>query len=122
MARILVIDDEKIVRDMLRNLLQHAGYQVTEAPGGDEGLRLYRAESPDLLITDVYMPGKNGIQVIKEVREKEPDAKIIAIAAHALEALPLAKEAGADRGIGKPFDVHELLSAVKGLLGESQSN
>ena len=119
MARILVIDDEKIVRDMLRNLLQHAGHQVTEAPEGEEGLRLYRAESPDLLITDVFMPGKNGIQVIEEVRGEDPDAKIIAIAAHALEGIPLAKEAGADRAIGKPFDVQELLGVVKGVLGEA---
>ena len=118
MARILVIDDEEIVRDMLRNLLQHAGHQVTEAPDGNEGLRLYRAEPPDLLITDVFMPGKNGIQVIKEVRGEDPDAKIIAIAAHALEGIPLAEEAGADRAIGKPFDVHELLGMVKGMLAE----
>ena len=116
MPHILVIDDERTVRDMLRNLLVSARYQVTEAPDGDEGLRLYRAESPDLLITDVYMPGKDGLQVIKEVREEDPDAKIIAIAAHALEALPLAKEAGADRTIGKPFDVHKLLEMVQGLL------
>ena len=84
MPRILVIDDEEIVRDMLRNLLQHAGYEVTEAPDGDEGVRLYQAERPDLLITDVFMPGRNGLEVIKELREEDPDAKIIAIAAHAL--------------------------------------
>ena len=84
MPRILVIDDEEIVRDMLRNLLQHADYEVTEAPDGDEGVRLYQAERPDLLITDVFMPGRNGLEVIKELREEDPDAKIIAIAAHAL--------------------------------------
>ena len=118
MARILLIDDEKVVRDLLRNLLVNAGYEVTEAPGGDEGLRLYRAERPDLLITDVFMPGKNGIQVIKEIREKDPDAKIIAIEAYALDALPRAMKAGADRAIGKPFDEHTLLEMVEELLGE----
>ena len=118
MARILVIDDEKIVRDMLRNLLVHAGYQVIEASGGDEGLRLYREKSPDLVITDIFMPGKSGFEVIKKLREEDPDAKIIAIAAYALEALPRAKELGADRAIRKPFDVNKLLEMVEGLLGE----
>ena len=118
MARILIIDDEKIVRDMLRNLLVHAGYQVIEAPLGDEGLRLYRTESPDLVITDIFMPGKSGFEVIKELWVEDPDAKIIATAAYAFQTLLRARELGADRAIGKPFDVYELLEAVKELLAE----
>ena len=117
MAHILVIEDDKPVRNMLRNLLEGEGHQVIEACEGDEGLQLYRAQSPDLVITDIHMPGKDGLEVIKEVRADAPEAKIIAIAAHVLEMLPRAKELGADRTIGKPFDVNELLEMVEGLLG-----
>ena len=67
MARILVIDDEKPVRNLLRNLLEGAGHQVIEACEGDEGLRFYRTGYPDLVITDMHMPGKDGFQVIKEL-------------------------------------------------------
>ena len=79
MPRILVIDDEEHVRDTLRAALESKGHTVTEACNGDEGMQLFAAERADLVITDILMPGKDGIQTIKELRQLHPDVKIVAM-------------------------------------------
>ena len=79
MARILIIDDEEKFRKMLRQMLERAGHEVVEAPDGKEGVKLYREKLTDLIITDIFMPEKEGIQTIKELKRDFPEAKIIAI-------------------------------------------
>ena len=90
-----------------------------EAYGGEEGLDLYRRKGVDLVITDVFMPEINGLEVIKELRRDYTDAKIIAIAARGKEALDMAEEAGADRVLSKPFGKQDLSNTVDELLKES---
>ena len=79
MARILVVDDDKAVRLLLRAMLEHQGHSVVEAENGAEGLQCYRAAPTDLVITDIQMPVMDGLQMITELRGAFPTAKIIAI-------------------------------------------
>jgi CheY-like chemotaxis protein len=78
-ARILVVDDDKAVRLLLRAMLEHQGHSVVEAENGAEGLQYYRAAPTDLVITDIQMPVMDGVQMITELRGAFPTAKIIAI-------------------------------------------
>ena len=79
MARILVVDDDKVMRLLLRAMLERQGHSVVEAENGDEGLSYYRAAPTDLVITDIQMPVMDGLQMIKALRGDFPTAKIIAI-------------------------------------------
>lgn len=120
MAKILVIDDEDQVRTYLRKLLKRAGHHVIEAADGEKGLKLYQDESADVIITDLIMPGKEGLETIMAIRSKTPDAKIIAISgggqAMAGEYLNLAKGLGALHTLAKPFTQQKLLNTVKNVL------
>jgi DNA-binding NtrC family response regulator len=123
MARILVIDDDEQIRDLLLLTLERAGHEVVAAANGEEGTRLYRSQKQDLVITDILMPEKEGIMTIFELRHDFPDVKIIAISgggqfgpsSHYLE---MAKHIGALLTIAKPFDSKELLEAVNKLTVE----
>lgn len=123
MARILVIDDDEQIRDLLLLTLERAGHDVVTAPNGEEGTRLYRSQKQDLIITDILMPEKEGILTIYELRRDFPDVKIIAISgggqfgppSHYLE---MAKHIGALRAIAKPFDSKQLHEAVSELTSE----
>jgi DNA-binding NtrC family response regulator len=120
MARILIIDDDVHILRMLRQTLERKGYEVIEASNGKEGIRLYREEPADLIITDLIMPEKEGIETIKELRRDFPQLKIIAISGGgrigAEAYLPMAKKLGAMRTFIKPIAREELLEAVRELL------
>ena len=120
MARILVIDDEKSIRMLLRKVLERAGHQVTEASDGEEGIALYRQAPADLVITDVFMPKKDGVETIADLRRDDPEVKIIAMTAHGeregYNFLRVAEALGAAHTLGKPFAVDDVLNAVKTLL------
>jgi CheY-like chemotaxis protein len=79
MARILVIDDERIIRTIVKHALEEDGHEVIEAGDGEEGIQLYRKNPTDLVVTDIIMPRKEGIETIKELRRNYPDIKIIAM-------------------------------------------
>jgi two-component system chemotaxis response regulator CheY len=79
MARILVIDDESLVRTFLRDVLESAGHEVREGANGDEAIAAFAEFKPDILIVDLIMPEQDGLFVIREVRRSMPDAKVIAI-------------------------------------------
>ena len=121
MKRILVIDDEDQVRKVIRHMLERAGYATIEAKDGEIGLRLHRKQPADLIITDIFMPEKEGLETIREILRDFPDAKIIAISGGgltgALSYLNLAKSFGALRTLAKPFNRRELLTVVRELLG-----
>ena len=125
MARILIIEDDHGFRKMLREMLEIAGYTVEEAPDGKIGMELYQKEEnpADLIITDIFMPVKEGIEIIMELRHDDPDVKIIAISGGGksgkLSYLKIAKDLGAQRCLVKPFTRKELLEAAKELLGAS---
>ena len=118
MAQILVIDDDEMNRELLRDILHAVGYQVIEASDGEEGLRLFCQESTDLVITDIRMPRKSGFEVIEELRQNCPGTKIIAITASGHELLAMAKALGANRTVEKPFRMREMQDTVRGLLEE----
>jgi len=106
MAAILVIDDEEIIRVLLRSALEAAGYEVTEAANGREGLDLYRKRPTDLVITDILMPELNGLDMLMELTREFLDAKVIAISGAGGErnVLDVAKLLGARRTIHRSTD------------------
>ena len=125
MARILIIDDEELVRVTLRQILEDAGHQVAEAVDGRQGTDLHEklscsGEPVDLIITDIVMPEQEGIETILEIRRGNSDVKIIAISGGGrrgdLGYLKLAQELGADGSLPKPFGPDELLTAVDNAL------
>ncbi len=123
MARILVIDDNDDFRKVIREVLEKEGYEVVEAGDGDEGISLFKEKPADLVITDLIMPGKEGIQTMVELRRDFPDVKVIAVSGGGFEGPRTYLEGaeligGALRTFIKPFPPEELLKAIKELLGE----
>jgi len=124
MARILIIDDEPNMRSMLRRMLHQAGHQVNEAGNGAEGIDSYERDPPDLVITDILMPKKEGIETIIALHRADPDLPIIAISGGARtggkDFLSSAEKLGACHTLAKPFRGEQLLSAVsESLSGKS---
>ena len=109
MASILVVDDEEMVREMVVRLLIMAGYTVSEACDGLMAEEKLRGETPDLVLTDICMPGMDGIRLRKLVQTRFPGVPCIAMSA-------TEDEGGFDGFIRKPFDVHRLLEVVKNIL------
>ena len=120
MADILVIDDDIEVRIVIRRMLEKKGYDVREASEGGEGIRLYREKPADLIITDILMPGKEGIETIIELRKEFPDIRIIAVSGGGRlgpgDYLELAEKIGVQCTLTKPFTWDELIQAVESLL------
>jgi DNA-binding NtrC family response regulator len=121
MATILVVDDEKNIRDVLDEGLTDAGYKVESASTGESAQELVDSRPFDLMITDVIMPGTDGLELIQYVKKIRPEMKIIAISAggrlHVTSMyLHSAKALGADLQIDKPFDMSNIITDVKNLL------
>ena len=116
MSRVLVVDDENDIRGLVRELLERAGHHVLEAPDGNEGLRLFYAEQPDLVVLDVSMPGLTGWEVLERIRELS-EAPVIMLTARAEELDKVrGLRAGADDYVTKPFGRQELLARVDAQL------
>jgi two-component system cell cycle response regulator CpdR len=122
MAKILVLDDEQSILLMIKKMLEKAGYEVSVALNGKEGMRLFEKERPDMVITDIIMPEKEGLETIFELRRMYPKLKIIAISGGGRISpdgyLPGAKLLGADMVFQKPLEQKEFLQAVASLLDE----
>lgn len=123
MANILLIDDDDSFRASLRMALEHFGHQVTEARDGEEGLALYRDTGADLVITDILMPEKDGMEVLLALRKQQSTAKILAISgggrfAAAKNYLRTAKALGAAKILAKPFTTDSLQAAIDELLSD----
>jgi len=120
MTRILVIDDETQVRKVLRQMLEKEGFEVDEAPDGAVGLQRLQAQPVDVLITDIFMPEKEGIETILEVKKRYPSVKMIAISGGGrgghLDMLPNAVFLGAHHALAKPFTREELRTAIQTVL------
>ncbi len=119
-ARILVIDDEEMVRSALREILEREGHQVIEAENGQVGLQHYRNTSVDLVITDLYMPIKEGLPMIIELKKEDPAIQIIAMSGGgkvgSADVLTLMKDYGVSHTLKKPFGVKEVIDAVDKVL------
>jgi DNA-binding response OmpR family regulator len=120
MQTILVIDDDKLMCLALAKMLISAGYNVVQASDGEEGLRLYRSQDFDLVITDLIMPDKEGIQIIRELRKENSLVRIIAISAGgrggATDYLKWARLMGAKQCLTKPIKREDLLGSVESVL------
>ena len=122
MARILVLDDDPHIRELLETLLELEGYEVITAPDGRLGMELFRSARPDLVITDMIMPDQEGIETIRMIRRLDPDVSILAISGNTARlaagrtTLDAARLLGADRSLAKPFGAGELRRAVADLL------
>lgn len=119
--KVLVIDDDQDMRAILRELLENFGYEVVEAENGEIGLRVFDQKQPDVVITDIVMPDREGLSTIMELRKKKTAAKIIAMSGggaygSASDYVNVAKKLGADRVFPKPPDFEVLLATVKELL------
>lgn len=118
MQHILVIDDEEVIREMLKDILEPQGYEITMAEDGAKAIELYDAGNFDLVITDIMMPEKDGFETIAALKEKNPAIKIIALTGYGLHNLPVAFDLGAARVYEKPIKPQDLKDAVKELLSE----
>lgn len=119
-ASILVVDDHEDTRDFLEFLLRTEGYELTMAADGEQATALYRRRPTDVVLLDIFLPHKDGIQTILELRREFPDVAIIAMSADGSfgrqNALARAREAGALYTIRKPLEPWVLLRAIEGLV------
>ena len=124
MARILLIDDEDALREVLAMTLAQAGHLVIQAADGKTGVELFRIEPTDLVITDIIMPGQEGIETIVALRRALPKLPIIARSggtSHSRFYLEMADKLGAQRTLAKPFSATQLLGAVSAVLAARPS-
>ena len=112
MATILLVDDERPLRALLRAALEKDHHQVFEAANGRRGLELYRERAMDLVITDLVMPEMNGLDLILELTRSFVDVKIVAMTGDQ-SRLATAKRLGASQTLQKPFDIHLFLEIVR---------
>ena len=112
-ATILIIEDHASVRAMLAQVLEDAGYQVSEAATGRAGLDQFRAQPVDLVITDLEMPEMTGLELILELTQAFLKVKVIAMSGMSAEDLPKARLMGARQTFPKPLDLPALLYAVQ---------
>ena len=115
MALILIIDDESSLTYLCQEILEQAGYEVLLARNGQEGLQLFRQRPADLVITDVFMPVQDGLEVIMALHREKPTLPIIANTGNAGGSyfLSVSKQLGAQHSIAKPFTATDLVQAVQ---------
>jgi CheY-like chemotaxis protein len=120
MARVLVVDDEEVVRSLLHSVLEPAGHQVLDASDGAEALRVVRRESVDVVFCDLFMPGQDGMETIRDLRRDFPGVPVVAISGGGyggrVDLLPVARLLGAAQALKKPFRPESVLDAVRQAL------
>ncbi len=125
MAKILVIEDDASMRRTISRILTSAGHEVTEAPNGAKGIKLCRTSCPDIIVTDIFMPEKDGIETILDLRLEHPSTLILAISGgvvilaappNAHQYLDMAQTLGANGMLAKPFRAEDLLREIDKLL------
>jgi CheY-like chemotaxis protein len=117
LASVLIIDDDSAVRKMLRVMLEGSGYQISEAENGLAALNHPDLASFDLVITDLIMPEQEGIETIREIRNKFPGKKILAMSGfYGAQYLEAARMLGANATLAKPFRQNQLLQEIERLL------
>jgi two-component system chemotaxis response regulator CheY len=118
-AKILIVDDAIFMRNMLRNIFIESGFEIIgEASNGHEAVEQYKALSPDLTTMDIVMPGKNGIEALKDIMRADPKARVIICSALGQESLIIeAIEAGARDFIIKPFKPARVIEVAQRVLG-----
>jgi two-component system chemotaxis response regulator CheY len=114
LAKILVVDDAMFMRNKTSRLLSENGYQVVEASNGEEAVKRHIEEKPDVVLMDITMPVLDGIEALKQIKENDPNVKVVMVTALGQKSMVLeALKAGARDFIVKPFQPDRLLEAVK---------
>ena len=118
MSSVLLIEDDASLRELLRTMLVSAGYSVFEAVNGRQGVKAFRKSPTDLVVTDLYMPERDGLEVIEALRRTHPQVKVLAIsgASGTMGYFPLAQSLGAVPVLQKPFAPSAFLHLVAELL------
>ncbi len=119
MARILLVDDNDDFRALLAMALEQEGFEVRGSANGQEALAALQRWPADVMVTDIFMPGKEGIETISEARKRFPGLRIVAMSgrpsATGFDPLSIAAELGAAKTLKKPFELDELIGVVRGL-------
>ena len=116
---ILIIDDDSYVRNSLKQVLEFHGYKVYEARNGKEGIEAYRRINTDIVLTDIYMPDKDGLETLREIKKEFPDAKIIVMSGFYqsnMDFFEVARSLGAIVCINKPFTADDIIEVVDSTL------
>lgn len=118
-TRIIVIDDQEPIRRIIRRALEGEGYEVLDASDGEMGIGLLRQQGAALVITDIFMPGQDGIQTVRQLRKEFPNVKVIAMSGGGSMGQDLIEGAellGASRTLHKPLTAREVVELVREVL------
>lgn len=125
MVDVVLVDDDELVRTTVKQILEKDGHQVRVAPNGDKALQLVADRQPALVITDVIMPEREGIETLLALKKKSPDLKIIVMSGGGrigqVDYLKVASDLGADATLTKPFTAAQLRELLANLLGSGSS-
>lgn len=120
MGRVIVIDDQEPIRRIVRSALERAGHDVLEAGDGERGLELLASHTADVVLSDIFMPGMDGIQMLRQIRKQFPSVKVIVMSGgDSRGMLDLRRDAellGAVKSLSKPFTTHEIVAVVNSVL------
>lgn len=123
---VLIVDDKPVVREIIAVVLSMYGYRCIEASNGCEAIMMYDSHPVDLVITDIYMPQKDGLSLISELKVKDPDVKIVAMSGggglHFPECLEWAEALGAEGSFIKPFNHVDFVNIVDSILRQPDEN
>jgi two-component system chemotaxis response regulator CheY len=120
-GKILIVDDAAFMRMMIKETLKSSGYEnIIEAADGDQAVQTYKTEKPDLVIMDITMPNKNGLEALKEIKEFDPKAVIVICSAMGQESMVVeAIRNGAKDFIVKPFKSERIIKTVQNIIDRS---
>ena len=119
----LLVDDEIYLLDILKQVMEALGIKSFLAEDGEQALKIYRKEKPDLIISDIYMPKLNGINLLKEIKAYEPDKPVVLITGYAhYKQLIGSLETGPDGFLEKPFDLSKLIELIYDFFPALKSN
>lgn len=120
MARVLVIDDQEPIRRIVRRALEHDGHEVLDASDGEMGMQMLARHSADVVISDIFMPGQDGILTLRQIRKQYPAVKVIVISGgDSSGLLDLRRDAellGAVKSLQKPFTAREIVESVRSVV------
>jgi len=127
MSHILIVDDDLSIQKMLKIFFENKKYTVSIASDGREALYVQSQKSADIILTDIFMPEKEGLETIREIRDKYPHVKIIAMSGGAFyrspnDYLTIAKKIGADEVICKPFELKDVHEKILKLIEDMNTN